>query len=147
MELTLGCMPIFETELGIRYVHTDATDEDSVLATVAEAESLGPLRIRSTPTEEAYWGPQVPFLERMGRSEEYAELARRHHRKRLPQRRSHPPRRRLALPAEVARCAASEPDCLRDSLAASPGSSGADATPTARRAGERFRWFYTDPAR
>ncbi|BCK55021.1 SDR family NAD(P)-dependent oxidoreductase [Nocardia wallacei] len=34
-----------ETELGIRYVHTDATDEDSVLAAVAEAESLGPLRI------------------------------------------------------------------------------------------------------
>ncbi|MGK8507480.1 SDR family NAD(P)-dependent oxidoreductase [Nocardia asiatica] len=34
-----------ETELGIRYVHTDATDEDSVLAAIAEAESLGPLRI------------------------------------------------------------------------------------------------------
>ncbi len=33
------------TELGIRYVHTDATDEDSVLAAIAEAESLGPLRI------------------------------------------------------------------------------------------------------
>ncbi|MFD8248389.1 hypothetical protein [Nocardia sp. NPDC059691] len=47
-------MPIFETELGIRYVHTDATDEDSVLATVAEAESLGPCASRSTPTEEAY---------------------------------------------------------------------------------------------
>ncbi len=24
---------------------------------------------------EAYWGPQVPFPKRMGRSEEYAELA------------------------------------------------------------------------
>ncbi|MBF6339302.1 SDR family NAD(P)-dependent oxidoreductase [Nocardia abscessus] len=34
-----------ETELGIRYVHTDATDEDSVLAAIAEAQSLGPLRI------------------------------------------------------------------------------------------------------
>ncbi|MBF6170085.1 SDR family NAD(P)-dependent oxidoreductase [Nocardia blacklockiae] len=34
-----------ETELGIRYAHTDATDEDSVLAAIAEAESLGPLRI------------------------------------------------------------------------------------------------------
>lgn len=33
------------TELGIRYVHTDATDEDSVRAAVEEAESLGPLRI------------------------------------------------------------------------------------------------------
>ena len=33
------------TELDIRYVHTDATDEDSVLAAIAEAESLGPLRI------------------------------------------------------------------------------------------------------
>ncbi|MBH0780715.1 SDR family NAD(P)-dependent oxidoreductase [Nocardia bovistercoris] len=32
-------------ELGIRYVHTDATDENSVLAAIAEAESLGPLRI------------------------------------------------------------------------------------------------------
>ncbi|WP_024804461.1 SDR family NAD(P)-dependent oxidoreductase [Nocardia sp. BMG51109] len=34
-----------QSELGIRYVHTDATDEDSVLAAIAEAESLGPLRI------------------------------------------------------------------------------------------------------
>ncbi|MCC3331891.1 SDR family NAD(P)-dependent oxidoreductase [Nocardia abscessus] len=34
-----------ETELGIRYVHTDATDEDSVRAAIAEAQSLGPLRI------------------------------------------------------------------------------------------------------
>ncbi|MET7769326.1 SDR family NAD(P)-dependent oxidoreductase [Nocardia sp. NPDC005366] len=33
------------SELGITYVHTDATDEDSVLAAIAEAESLGPLRI------------------------------------------------------------------------------------------------------
>ncbi|MFC8044714.1 SDR family NAD(P)-dependent oxidoreductase [Nocardia sp. NPDC057353] len=33
------------SELGIRYVHTDATDEDSVRAAVEEAESLGPLRI------------------------------------------------------------------------------------------------------
>ncbi|MET8655105.1 MULTISPECIES: SDR family NAD(P)-dependent oxidoreductase [Nocardia] len=32
-------------ELGITYVHTDATDEDSVLAAIAEAEALGPLRI------------------------------------------------------------------------------------------------------
>ncbi|UGT68183.1 SDR family NAD(P)-dependent oxidoreductase [Nocardia gipuzkoensis] len=34
-----------ETELGIRYVHTDATDEGSVRAAIAEAQSLGPLRI------------------------------------------------------------------------------------------------------
>ncbi|MGN2639956.1 SDR family oxidoreductase [Nocardia takedensis] len=34
-----------ENELGIRYMHTDATDEDSVRAAVAEAETLGPLRI------------------------------------------------------------------------------------------------------
>ncbi|WP_067657657.1 SDR family NAD(P)-dependent oxidoreductase [Nocardia harenae] len=33
------------SELGIRYVHTDATDENSVRAAVEEAESLGPLRI------------------------------------------------------------------------------------------------------
>lgn len=32
-------------ELGIHYVHTDATDEDSVRAAVAEARSLAPLRI------------------------------------------------------------------------------------------------------
>jgi NAD(P)-dependent dehydrogenase (short-subunit alcohol dehydrogenase family) len=34
-----------EGELGIRYVRTDATSEESVLAAIAEAESLGPLRI------------------------------------------------------------------------------------------------------
>ncbi|MFE4503699.1 SDR family NAD(P)-dependent oxidoreductase [Rhodococcus sp. NPDC056743] len=34
-----------ERELGVRYVRTDAGDEDSVLAAIAEAESLGPLRI------------------------------------------------------------------------------------------------------
>lgn len=34
-----------EKELGIHYVHTDATSEESVLAAIAEAESLGPLRI------------------------------------------------------------------------------------------------------
>jgi len=33
------------TELGIRYVHTDATSEESVQAAIAEAQSLGPLRI------------------------------------------------------------------------------------------------------
>ncbi|WP_316574331.1 SDR family NAD(P)-dependent oxidoreductase [Nocardia canadensis] len=32
-------------ELGIRYTHTDATSEESVRAAIAEAESLGPLRI------------------------------------------------------------------------------------------------------
>ncbi|MBO0855836.1 MAG: SDR family NAD(P)-dependent oxidoreductase [Nocardia sp.] len=32
-------------ELGIRYVHTDATSEESVQAAVAEAQSLAPLRI------------------------------------------------------------------------------------------------------
>jgi NAD(P)-dependent dehydrogenase (short-subunit alcohol dehydrogenase family) len=34
-----------ESELGIRYVHTDATSTDEVNAALAEAESLGPLRI------------------------------------------------------------------------------------------------------
>jgi NAD(P)-dependent dehydrogenase (short-subunit alcohol dehydrogenase family) len=34
-----------EEELGVRYVHVDAGDEDSVSAAIAEAESLGPLRI------------------------------------------------------------------------------------------------------
>ncbi|MCX8560754.1 SDR family NAD(P)-dependent oxidoreductase [Mycolicibacterium mucogenicum] len=34
-----------QDELGIRYVHTDATSEESVQAAIAEAESLGPLRI------------------------------------------------------------------------------------------------------
>ncbi|MEB8336233.1 SDR family oxidoreductase [Streptomyces endophyticus] len=34
-----------EAELGIRYVRTDATDEDSVNAALAEAEAAGPLRI------------------------------------------------------------------------------------------------------
>src|SRR5690349_3283577 len=33
-----------EQELGVRYVRTDATDEDDVLAAIAEAESAGPLR-------------------------------------------------------------------------------------------------------
>jgi NAD(P)-dependent dehydrogenase (short-subunit alcohol dehydrogenase family) len=34
-----------EQELGVRYVRTDATDEDDVQAALAEAESAGPLRI------------------------------------------------------------------------------------------------------
>ncbi|MEU6352582.1 SDR family NAD(P)-dependent oxidoreductase [Streptomyces sp. NPDC047072] len=34
-----------EAELGVRYVRTDATDEDDVLAAVTAAESLAPLRI------------------------------------------------------------------------------------------------------
>jgi len=34
-----------ERELGVRYVRTDATSEESVLEAVAAAESLGPLRI------------------------------------------------------------------------------------------------------
>jgi NAD(P)-dependent dehydrogenase (short-subunit alcohol dehydrogenase family) len=34
-----------EAELGVRYVRTDATKEDDVLAAIAEAETLGPLRI------------------------------------------------------------------------------------------------------
>lgn len=36
---------VLEEELGVRYVRTDATSEDDVLAAVAEAEALGPLRI------------------------------------------------------------------------------------------------------
>ena len=42
-----------ETELGARYVRTDATDEDDVNAALAEAESLGPLRI----SVDAHGGP------------------------------------------------------------------------------------------
>jgi NAD(P)-dependent dehydrogenase (short-subunit alcohol dehydrogenase family) len=34
-----------EKELGVRYVRTDATSEESVLAAIAEAKSLAPLRI------------------------------------------------------------------------------------------------------
>ncbi|MGN5236972.1 SDR family oxidoreductase [Rhodococcus sp. SJ-3] len=34
-----------EDELGVRYVNTDAGSEESVLAAIAEAESLGPLRV------------------------------------------------------------------------------------------------------
>ena len=34
-----------EQELGVRYVSTDAGDEDSVSAAIAEAQSLAPLRI------------------------------------------------------------------------------------------------------
>lgn len=34
-----------EQELGVRYIRTDATDEDSVRAAIAEAEAAGPLRI------------------------------------------------------------------------------------------------------
>ncbi|CUU56282.1 3-hydroxyacyl-CoA dehydrogenase [Frankia sp. CcI49] len=34
-----------ESELGIRYVRTDATSEEDILAAIAEAKALGPLRI------------------------------------------------------------------------------------------------------
>jgi NAD(P)-dependent dehydrogenase (short-subunit alcohol dehydrogenase family) len=33
-----------QDELGIRYVHTDASDEDSINTAIAEAETLGPFR-------------------------------------------------------------------------------------------------------
>ncbi|GAA2121691.1 SDR family NAD(P)-dependent oxidoreductase [Actinomadura napierensis] len=42
-----------EDELGVRYVRTDATDEDSVLGAIAEAEAAGPLRI----SVDAHGGP------------------------------------------------------------------------------------------
>ena len=42
-----------ESELGIRYVRTDATSTDDVNAALAEAESLGPLRI----SVDAHGGP------------------------------------------------------------------------------------------
>jgi NAD(P)-dependent dehydrogenase (short-subunit alcohol dehydrogenase family) len=42
-----------EQELGVRYVRTDATDEDDVQAALAEAESAGPLRI----SVDAHGGP------------------------------------------------------------------------------------------
>src|ERR1700745_3313232 len=34
-----------EQELGVRYVHTDAGSEDDARAAIAEAETIGPLRI------------------------------------------------------------------------------------------------------
>jgi NAD(P)-dependent dehydrogenase (short-subunit alcohol dehydrogenase family) len=42
-----------EAELGVRYVRTDATDEDSVLAALAAAREAGPLRI----SVDAHGGP------------------------------------------------------------------------------------------
>ena len=42
-----------EKELGVRYVRTDATEEDAVRAAVGEAEALGPLRI----SVDAHGGP------------------------------------------------------------------------------------------
>lgn len=42
-----------EQELGVRYVRTDATDEDSVQAAMADAAALGPLRI----SVDAHGGP------------------------------------------------------------------------------------------
>lgn len=42
-----------EQELGVRYVHADATAEDDVRAAMAEAEELGPLRI----SVDAHGGP------------------------------------------------------------------------------------------
>ena len=42
-----------ESELGVRYVRTDATSPDDVNAALAEAESLGPLRI----SVDAHGGP------------------------------------------------------------------------------------------
>src|ERR1700720_4142305 len=42
-----------ESELGIRYVHADATNTDDINAALVEAESLGPLRI----SVDAHGGP------------------------------------------------------------------------------------------
>ncbi len=42
-----------ESELGVRYVPTDATSEESVSAAIGEAESLGPLRV----SVDAHGGP------------------------------------------------------------------------------------------
>ena len=42
-----------ESELGVRYVRADATVEDDVLAALAEAEAMGPLRI----SVDAHGGP------------------------------------------------------------------------------------------
>jgi NAD(P)-dependent dehydrogenase (short-subunit alcohol dehydrogenase family) len=42
-----------QEELGVRYVRTDATDEDGVRAALAEAEAMGPLRI----SVDAHGGP------------------------------------------------------------------------------------------
>ena len=39
-----------ESELGVRYVPTDATSEESVNAAIAEAASLARCAFRSTPT-------------------------------------------------------------------------------------------------
>src|SRR5262245_33764072 len=42
-----------ESELGVRYVRADATDEGDVLGAIAEAEAMGPLRI----SVDAHGGP------------------------------------------------------------------------------------------
>jgi NAD(P)-dependent dehydrogenase (short-subunit alcohol dehydrogenase family) len=92
-------------ELGDRalFVRTDVTDEDSVQQAVDAAAQLGPLRIavvahgggggprvtiapgtfltpafRNADPEQldAYWGAAVPFPKRMGRADEYGQLAR-----------------------------------------------------------------------
>src|ERR1700693_1381039 len=42
-----------ESELGIRYVHADATNTDDINAALVEAESLGPLRL----SVDAHGGP------------------------------------------------------------------------------------------
>src|SRR5258708_19429305 len=44
-----------EQELGVRYVRTDATDEDSVRAAMDEAAALGPLRI----SVDTHGGPPI----------------------------------------------------------------------------------------
>ncbi|MCK9929063.1 SDR family NAD(P)-dependent oxidoreductase, partial [Frankia sp. Mgl5] len=45
-----------ESELGIRYVHVDATSEEDILAAIAEAKTLGPLRI----SVDTHGGPAPP---------------------------------------------------------------------------------------
>jgi NAD(P)-dependent dehydrogenase (short-subunit alcohol dehydrogenase family) len=44
---------VLESELGVRYVRTDATDPDDVQAALAEAEAMGPVRI----SVDAHGGP------------------------------------------------------------------------------------------
>jgi NAD(P)-dependent dehydrogenase (short-subunit alcohol dehydrogenase family) len=52
-DLADGKGTALEDELGVRYVRTDATSEDSVAAAMAEAAAMGPLRI----SVDAHGGP------------------------------------------------------------------------------------------
>ena len=71
------------------------------VVTIAPGTFLTPAYGKAGDQLEAYWGPQVPFPKRMGRSRRIRRIRAEHRRKRLPQRRGHPAGRCAALPAEI----------------------------------------------